>query len=54
MELVCWLNGSLVRWLAVELVMAKMEEEAVLDVVAMRRSLVVSIFGDMRGGDDGT
>ena len=29
--------------------MAKMEDGAALDVVAMRRSLMVSIFGDMRG-----
>ncbi len=39
---------------AVELVMAKMEDGAALDVVTTQRSLMVSIFGDMRGGDDGT
>ncbi len=33
-----------------ELVMAKMEEGAMLDAVAMLRLLMVNIFGDMRGG----
>ena len=39
---------------AAELVTAKMEDGAALDVVTMQRSLMVSIFGDMRGVDDGT
>ena len=39
---------------AAELVTAKMEDGAALDVVTTQRSLMVSIFGDMRGVDDGT
>ncbi len=35
-----------------ELEMAKMEDRAVLDVVSSLRSLLVSIFGDTRVGDD--
>ncbi len=37
-----------------KLVTAKMEDGAALNVVAMQRSLMVSIFGDMRGVDDDT
>ena len=50
-------NGELLSIrgrVAAELVMAMMEDGAALDVVTMQRSLMVSIFGDIRGVDDGT
>ena len=46
------IRDVIIRGVAAELVMTKMEDSGVLDAVALPISLVVHIFGDTRGDDD--